>query len=740
MQTPRVQRGRWLLPLLSSLLAATAASADDDIIELERLTITGNAEERESTPGSVTHVDEEELEVFSYNDIHQVLDTVPGVYIRQEDGWGLRPNIGMRGADSDRSKKIALAEDGILLAPAPYSAPAAYYFPMLARIQAVEVFKGPAAIQNGPNTVGGVVNLVSRVIPGSEDEEDHIGAVDLGLGSFGTAKAHAYGGFSNDTVGAMLEGVYYRSDGFHELKNGGDTGFDKRDVVAKLRWNSPLEAENYHQIDLKIGYSDEDSDQSYLGLTDADFRDEPERRYTAAERDRMVWDHQHFSLNHYFDPGGDFTIDTTLYERRFARVWDKLNGFADGAPSLQDIFANPDSSINSIFLDVLRGDRDSSTNSETLLAGENDRDFVSRGIQTTLAYEGFFLDSSHQVDVGLRVHQDEITRRHTEHGYLMQNGGLVDNGDPWRPTTRNEARSIATALYVHDRIESGKWTVSGGFRAEFIDNEFDDFLSGESKSRDQDVLIPGIGINYRLLPKLNLLFGVHKGFVPASPESDDAVDPEESINYEAGLRYSGARYKGEFIGFFNDYSNLSGTCTFSSGCATTDLDSSFNAGSVHIYGLESSVGALFSFGGEASPTTVNTDLAYTYTGSEIRNDFTSPRPDLQDVVKGDELPYLPEHQMAARVTLQRFNLQTSLAWKYMASMRTIAGQGSPPASDSTDAYSMVDLSLRYQWRENQQVYFLADNLFDTQKISARRPYGARGVKPQTFTLGFKLDF
>jgi sterol desaturase/sphingolipid hydroxylase (fatty acid hydroxylase superfamily) len=83
--------------------------------------------------GSAYVVDEAALELFEYDDIERVLATVPGVSTRGEDGYGLRPNIGIRGANSDRSSKITLMEDGILLAPAPYAAPAAYYFPMSTR-------------------------------------------------------------------------------------------------------------------------------------------------------------------------------------------------------------------------------------------------------------------------------------------------------------------------------------------------------------------------------------------------------------------------------------------------------------------------------------------------------------------------------------------------------------------------------------------------------------------------------
>ena len=95
------------------------------------------------TGGSAHVVKDAQLRRFSYDDPHQVLLTVPGVYVRPEDGMGLRPNIGIRGANSDRSKKVTLMEDGVLVGPAPYSAPAAYYFPLIDRMRTVRVVKGP---------------------------------------------------------------------------------------------------------------------------------------------------------------------------------------------------------------------------------------------------------------------------------------------------------------------------------------------------------------------------------------------------------------------------------------------------------------------------------------------------------------------------------------------------------------------------------------------------------------------
>lgn len=720
------------------MIVLPLASEESHTTRLETVTITGDAEARERTPGSVHKVDQQALEQWKYTDVHRVLEDAPGVYVRHEDGYGLRPNIGMRGSGSDRSKKIALMEDGILFAPAPYSAPAAYYFPLMSRIQAVEVFKGPAAIKFGPNTVGGAINFVSRDIP-SGDEEDKNGALDLAVGSDGFGKLHGFYGDSKERFGWMLEGVHLRADGFKDLDGGGNTGFDKNDLLLKLRFNSDLDAEVYHQFDLKLGYADEVSHETYLGLTDADFEAAPLRRYAASQLDLMDWDHQQFSLSHFLDPGGDYTISTTLYRREFSRVWDKLNGFGGDAPQLQEILANPDSPVNSVFYDVLTGESDSLSSIETLLLGANGRDFIAQGIQSQLEWMPEIAGQRHALTFGVRYHEDEIERNHTERGFLMQSGKLVNNGNLARFTTRNQASAKALAIHLQDEVTIGDLTLNGGLRTELIDTEFVDRLTNRKVTRSDDIFIPGIGVSYKTTPHLRVLAGVHKGFVPVPPGSDLEVESEESINYEVGLRYTSPKLRGEAIGFYNDYSNLTGSCTFSSGCAASQLDLGFNAGEVDIFGLEAELEKTFTSGIEGRfkfPVRMN----YTYTQSEFKNSFTSPRPDLSDVSIGDELPYLPEHQLTLKVGVSRHHWRTALAIKYVAQMRTAAGTGNPSKTERTDAQTVVDFSSNYQLSDRGQLYFTIDNLFDDTAIIARRPFAALPGKPRSFLLGYKLDF
>lgn len=213
---------------VTSGLITQSILADTSVEGIEHISIIGDRQDLKKSAGSVTLIDEAALDKFEYDDIARILATVPGVNIRQEDGYGLRPNIGFRGVTPERSKKINIMEDGVLIGPAPYSASAAYYFPMTSRMTAVEVTKGPSTIKYGPNTVAGALNLITRQVPDVRE-----GGIDLGVGSDGYGKVHGYYGDTIGDFGYLLEGLHLQADGFKQLDGGGDTGFEKSDFIDR---------------------------------------------------------------------------------------------------------------------------------------------------------------------------------------------------------------------------------------------------------------------------------------------------------------------------------------------------------------------------------------------------------------------------------------------------------------------------------------------------------------------------
>ena len=147
------------------LLVACQAAFATDASFLEEITIVGKRTDTHQITGAAQYIGEAQLQEQSYSDIQKILRQAPGVSLQIEDGYGLRPNISIRGVATERSGRITLLEDNVLIAPAPYSAPSAYYFPTAGRMHAVEILKGPAAIKQGPYTIGGAMNMISTPIP-----------------------------------------------------------------------------------------------------------------------------------------------------------------------------------------------------------------------------------------------------------------------------------------------------------------------------------------------------------------------------------------------------------------------------------------------------------------------------------------------------------------------------------------------------------------------------------------------
>ncbi|MBR9729185.1 TonB-dependent receptor [Shewanella intestini] len=701
---------------------------------IEKMQIIGRSQALNKASGSATLINELALERFKFDDINRVLYSIPGVNIREEDGYGLRPNIGFRGATPERSKKINIMEDGVLIGPAPYSAASAYYFPMTNKMTAIEVFKGPAGIKYGPNTVAGSLNMVTRQVPQVSE-----GFIDVATGSDGYAKAHGYYGTTINNLGILVEGVHLRAEGFKDLDGGGDTGFEKSDIMTKLRYD--LDGEFVDQVfELKLAYAKETSNETYLGLTDEDFSANPNRRYVSSQLDNMDWTHSQFQFNHYIS-NDDFEVITRVYRNNFDRAWYKINGFKGGAVnrSLQDVLANPNADeTNQRFYHILTGEQDSVEEYEKLILGNNDRSYYSQGIQSDLNLNLAFFGFTNQVEAGVRFHQDQIERNHTTDSYVMQNAALVSTGADTLATTTDREKTDAISVYLKDTISIDALDITAGVRGEFIDAKYQNRAAGaqgDYLDKSTRIWLPSLSLFYSLSDHGGLLFGVHEGFLPTSPKQNPLIDTESSVNYEFGGRYNQDDFNIEVIGFFNDISNLKEGCQFSS-CGS-DNDIEFNGGEVDLYGVELTSDYRFVLNDDID---LPIALSYTYTQSEFKTSFESGFDMWGNVSAGDQLPYLPNHQVSLTFGLTAQTWDINMAIRFVDEMLEASGDGVVLSGVTTKALTVVDMSASYDFDQYGLVYVKADNIFDNQQIVSRRPYGARPSKPQQWQLGYQYRF
>lgn len=716
--------------------AQNSPGQDDEYVALKSFSVLGDAQAAQAVAGSAHFIAPQDLEQFGHSDVLRVLRQVPGVYLQDEEGYGLRPNIGIRGSGLDRSSRITLLEDGVLIAPAPYAAPAAYYFPGVQRMHAMEVIKGPAAVALGPRTTGGALNMLSTPVP-----EMLAGSIQLRAGEEQTFQGTARLGDSGDRVGWLLEANRQQTDGFKRLDNGGDTGYSLNDYVAKLRVRSARDALWDQSLEIKLGYWEHDANETYLGLTDADFAATPYRRYAGSRLDRLNAHHSQYQATWTLaPPGGRWDLVLSAYRNEFHRNWYKLGKVA--GTSISKILADPMTYSNE--LAWLRGDSDSPN--DALNLRNNNRAYFSQGVQALLHTDIAGERAWHEIELGLRVHEDQEDRLQDEDLYRIDNGAMVLTTDGAPGSQANRVSSAhALALHISDRIQAGKWSFSPGVRYERISLKREDYstsdpsrLAGPTRLRDNDVevVVPGLGITWKALESVLVIGGINKGFNPPAPGT--AASAEKSLNLEGGLRFQRGGLGIEAIGFISDYDNLVGTCTASTGgdCVIGDQ---FDGGEATVRGIE--LGGRYRLNdltghGFAVPVEIN----YTWTPTaSFDSAFASDFEPWGDVTRGDRMPYVPEHQLQFGAGLEgpRFGLTARL--NYQDTTRTVAGSGDIPVSESADSRLVVDLAAYWEINPHLRLTSRVENLSDQTYNVARRPAGMRPGMPRTLTVGFRYD-
>jgi len=706
----------------------TADDGDFDDASIDDTVIVYQDDGTPRVAGSAHIVGEKELERFEYDDIGRILGATPGVYVRGEDGFGLRPNIGLRGTNSDRSSKITLLEDGVPISPAPYAASAAYYFPMSTRLVGVEVFKGPAAIQHGPQTVGGAINMRTRGVPRKAD-----GAVDLGYGMRNAVKLHAWAGTGGPRGGVLAEVAHLQTDGFKNLPSGNKTGFERTDVMFKAKMNTDPALQIRNALELKLGWGQEDSRETYLGLQADDYAADPYRRYGASELGDMRWDRAQAELSWQLDLRNNIRVRTTAYYHWLGRKWFKFNRFRNG-PDVHRMLQNPEGGQSAVFLAILRGEEDTTTAGQALMIGSNDRAFKAFGVQSRLRWraKGEVFDS--QLEAGIRLHGDVVDRLHTEGGFQSIGGELKRDSTPLVTTLDSNAKATALALHIQEDLEiADRVHILPGVRSETVYTTY--LSSGEASPNVlRTSVLPGFGALVVLARDVSLFTGIYRGFTPVAPGQSADIRPESSWNSEFGLRAGTQGNRVEVVGFVNDYVNITGQCTISGGCAGEQLDTQFNGGKAWVYGAEGIVEHEWLLPKQIS---VPVSLSYTWTEGFFRTGFVSGFPQYGSVQIGDRLPYMPQHQGGARASIEHPRFGFAVGASARSKMRDVASQGGIDAT-GIPAQLLIDLALQVRPTDHVELYSTVVNATNTKVMESWRPFGARPTAPFQLMVGVKI--
>lgn len=736
--TKNIHKSLSVAVLSLGYLAAISTAATDDG-ELTPLTVVGGKDRVLDLVGSAAYIDSEDIRTHGFTNINRILAKVPGVYVREENGYGNFPNISIRGVDGGRSAKLTIMEDGVLMAPAAYSSPSAYYSPSAGRMSGLEVLKGSSQIKYGPHTTGGVLNYLSTPIP---EEQEFYARVTYG--SDNTFFGHAYFGDTVETergkFGYLLEMYYQRSDGFRSIQGHGslNTGFERFEPMLKLSWepNTPLK----QRFEFKFGSTDFDANESYLGLSEADAKSGTHDRYAASMFDNVDTFQYRTHLKYIMEPTDDLKFEATAYYNRFNRNWYRLNEI--NGNSLDAALLNP-ALVNS-----LRG----RVAGDTARLRANNRDYYSYGLQFAGQYDFDQGEIHHTLTGGVRFHTDRVRRFQWENDYTSNGAG--DFNFAGQVGARGDAgnrrqQTDAIAIFFEDAIKVGKTTIRPGVRYEHLNVEYYEIAKSTaaepfaktSDSGNYGVWSGGIGFTHELCDTDTIYGGIYRGVSVASPRSylRSDVTEETTLSYELGWRHQRDGLRIDFAGFYTDFSDL--IARESIGGGTGD---DRNAGNVDVMGIEllASYDVAYNYDGYSLPVYISA----TWTHSEFKTALGAGGGDgIWDGAEvGNTLPYIPEWKIAAGIGFLTEQWGVNLDATFTSSQYGTANNFNAPVTSARqgklDSFIVVDLSGYYQLNESWKLLAGINNLFDEEYISSRVPHGPRNARGRHIYTGFEVKF
>ncbi len=669
-------------------------------------------------PGSVFVVAREELRESNAMDANELLRRIPGVVVNDNSGpVATRLNIGIRGLNPDRSRTVLMLEDGLPITLAPYGEPETYYSPPIDRMSHVEVVKGSGQIAYGPQTVGGVINFVTPDPPASSHA-----SLDLQGGQRGFFAGNgSIGGSSRDqTAGWLFNVLHKRGDGFR------DFFFDIDDFLGKFTLR-PAEA---HTLSLKLGFYDENSNSTYLGLTTPLFQSNP--NLNPVPSDFLKVRRVSASASHAAALGPSLVWSSSVFAYATTRDWARAD--FDRAPAAgrqyRAVFGDPATPGGALFV------RNSTLN--------RNREFRVFGGQTGVASHHSLGSVRNALDAGVRYLVERMDDQQLEGAsFDARTGALRDDEDRY---------GRAFSAFVQNRFFlTRRLTLTPGVRLEHYTYErhiLRGVVGGASTSLDRRAgdgvtkAIPGFGAAFQAARNVSLFAGLHRGFAP--PRVKDSItaagqplnlDAELSWNYEAGGRVHAHRaVRAEFTYFRMDFRNQIIPGAQSGGAATTLV----NGGETLHEGLEANLrvdyGALLGW----------RDALY----SDIRfMHLPEARFTRHPLYAGNRLPYAPENTFSFLAGFRRRGLGMQLDASYAGSQFADNNQTATPSLDGTvgllSSYTLWNLNADYTiHRERIQLrpYVTVKNLGDRVYIASRAPQGIQPGHFRQFNFGVRMGF
>ncbi len=697
-------------------------------------------------PGSVSIVKPAELKRTQPISGNEILRNIAGVHVVEEEGAGLRANIGIRGLDPDKSRNVLILEDGIPVALAPYGEPEMYFTPNIDRMSGIEVLKGNGSILFGPQTIGGVINYITADPP--QESSSSVSFKGGELGYFNSRITH---GNTLNRTGYYLDFTRKQADNF------GPTQFRLHDLNTKIQSDlSPVS-----QLGFKLSLYDEISNATYVGLTQPMFEAGGLDDLRIAPDDQLTVRRYAASLSHKYMPADGLHLNTTAFAYTTTRNWNRQDfTYSSNASNLTgQMHGFADHKDGSIYL------RNST--------GQRNRQFEVAGIEPRMNYRYGIAGKTAYMDAGMRyLYERAYEQRVNGTSAGVLSGDLRDD----------EIRTgHAFSTYLQNKVMfTEKFSFTAGLRSELIGYEreirrmsFNDTLIVAQSSVFE--IIPGVGFNYNFNDGLGIFAGIHRGFAP--PRTKDAIsnegkdmllEAEKSWNTEMGIRGNLQFMQFELTAFHMDFSNQVIPVSESSGGVGTGY---INGGATVHSGFETSMmfpfDALLPDGWNAGFMWNATYVKAEFSGDRYvlyRKSLSAENEDVYLNVKGNKTPYSPSvtitgaiqavtpwrigMRLSANFVGSQFTdvLNTVNVYDWIATDEQDVDYNYVQATANgrigkLDPYLIANLNIWYEHSSSGLGFNVSiKNLTNERYIASRRPQGIRVGLPRFISAGITFDF
>lgn len=729
---------RRIFLLVTTLLGAGTAQAEtlqDAHLEVGTVVVSDILPDRlESVPGSFAVIDEDELAARQPFSIKESLNQVPGVHIVGEDTFGLGLNIGVRGLNPRRSSRTLLLEDGMPLFLAPYGDPSAHYSTPLERVHRIEVVKGSGQTLYGPQTVGGMINFVTKPVPSKFG-----GRVTAMVGNNDFKGGHANVGTGGEWGGIMIDLLQKTGDGVRDNHD-----FDVREATVK----GQLNLTERQTLIAKVGYYEEKSSISETALGSVEYAED---KYQAPTGDNDKFEHERktLQLQHIFQFDETMKLSTQLY-------------YADSERASFRQINDPGGNNGRSQLDRCPGGvgRNDLSNADLCGGRWRPREFEYWGVEPRLDFSHNLFGIASDAVIGFRYHEEDIERnqfRSTDPRIQSQSFAEslwgVDGGNGHREQIEIDVQ--AKSYYAQNTFYLGDWSLTPGLRVEDVKIRTDVVRADgqpqdnpESRlTNDQTEVLPGFGVAWNGIENTTVFAGVHQGFAPPRPDRDISTDgansavvsrtrPEESTNWELGVR------SGYFKGL-----------TFESTLFHTDFDEivvSDGAGAFVNGGESQQTGIEFAgrldFGTRFN-TAHNFYITASYTNlivAKFKKDSAA-----EDIASGDRLPYAPKHLASLNFGYQHpVGIDARIGVDYVSEQQEDMPFRRGASEEDVlsgltgriPSYTLFNASVNFKPMNSPFSYFLSGhNLGDREYLVSRVDGMVAGRGRQIFS-GIRYDF